>query len=91
MYPEAFINWIGDNGYFRVREIWYVWPEEEKQDFPIAANTEELFKVWEEQIAQPPTTATNINCEHDWSAWKELTTGTWRRCWKCSEWDLKPA
>lgn len=51
MYPEAFINWIGDNGYFRVRgrEIWYAWPDSEKMEIPIAETTEELFKIWEEQ------------------------------------------
>lgn len=49
MYPEAFINWIGDQAYFRVRGIWYVWKKDEQMETPIAETTEELFKIWEEQ------------------------------------------
>lgn len=49
MYPEAFINWIGDNSYFRVKGIWYAWPDYEKQEVPIAETTGKLFKIWEEQ------------------------------------------
>lgn len=49
MYPEAFINWIGDRGYFRSKGIWYVWKKDEQMETPIAETTEELYKIWQEQ------------------------------------------
>lgn len=44
MYPEAFINWIGDNSYFRSKGIWYVWKKDEQMETPIAETTEEPYK-----------------------------------------------
>lgn len=49
MYPEAFINWIGDNGYRRHDGIWYAWPDYEKMEVPIADNTDELYEYWKEK------------------------------------------
>lgn len=46
MYPEAFINWIGDNGYRRHDGIWYAWPDYEKMEVPIAESTEELYQIY---------------------------------------------